>query len=136
MCFMCCLFCFFCLVLSLFFFFFFSSRRRHTRFSRDWSSDVCSSDLRHAGLARIEAERLGARQRVRQPKRARRIVARAPAAIYAVRIRRKRGYAACTLKREPERQRIFLIAAAASRARRVLDRDGCLAARENDAALA
>src|SRR5207302_2948332 len=29
----------------LFFFFFFSSRRRHTRFSRDWSSDVCSSDL-------------------------------------------------------------------------------------------
>src|SRR5690606_23190189 len=28
--------------------FFFSSRRRHTRFSRDWSSDVCSSDLRAA----------------------------------------------------------------------------------------
>src|SRR5690606_14931292 len=27
------------------YFFFFSSRRRHTRFSRDWSSDVCSSDL-------------------------------------------------------------------------------------------
>src|SRR5690606_41399270 len=26
-------------------FFFFSSRRRHTSFSRDWSSDVCSSDL-------------------------------------------------------------------------------------------
>src|SRR6266511_2670815 len=26
-------------------FYFFSSRRRHTRFSRDWSSDVCSSDL-------------------------------------------------------------------------------------------
>src|SRR5690606_41163316 len=25
--------------------FFFSSRRRHTSFSRDWSSDVCSSDL-------------------------------------------------------------------------------------------
>src|SRR5690606_25463217 len=30
---------------SYFMFFFFSSRRRHTRFSRDWSSDVCSSDL-------------------------------------------------------------------------------------------
>src|SRR2546422_449337 len=30
----------------LIFFFFFSSRRRHTRCSRDWSSDVCSSDLR------------------------------------------------------------------------------------------
>src|SRR2546422_6908073 len=32
-----------CLILS--YFFFFSSRRRHTRCSRDWSSDVCSSDL-------------------------------------------------------------------------------------------
>src|SRR5690606_40224903 len=32
--------------------FFFSSRRRHTRFSRDWSSDVCSSDL---GVVRREA---------------------------------------------------------------------------------
>src|SRR2546429_1078866 len=30
--------------------FFFSSRRRHTRCSRDWSSDVCSSDLEEAGL--------------------------------------------------------------------------------------
>src|SRR2546430_652840 len=30
-------------------FFFFSSRRRHTRFDCDWSSDVCSSDLRAAG---------------------------------------------------------------------------------------
>src|SRR5216683_5271729 len=29
----------------MFFFFFFSSRRRHTRSDRDWSSDVCSSDL-------------------------------------------------------------------------------------------
>src|SRR5436305_3952453 len=29
------------------FFFFFSSRRRHTRCGRDWSSDVCSSDLVH-----------------------------------------------------------------------------------------
>src|SRR6267378_6906132 len=28
-----------------FFFFFFSSRRRHTRSLRDWSSDVCSSDV-------------------------------------------------------------------------------------------
>src|SRR3989449_4075490 len=32
-----------------YFFFFFSSRRRHTRCSRDWSSDVCSSDLTAAG---------------------------------------------------------------------------------------
>src|SRR3712207_7422584 len=32
-----------------FFFFFFSSRRRHTRYWRDWSSDVCSSDLVSSG---------------------------------------------------------------------------------------
>src|SRR5690606_40765366 len=33
------------LLCNFFYMFFFSSRRRHTRFSRDWSSDVCSSDL-------------------------------------------------------------------------------------------
>src|SRR5260370_29384541 len=33
------------LILGVRFFFFFSSRRRHTRFKCDWSSDVCSSDL-------------------------------------------------------------------------------------------
>src|SRR5947209_475398 len=33
------------LFIFFFFFFFFSSRRRHTRYWRDWSSDVCSSDL-------------------------------------------------------------------------------------------
>src|SRR3712207_7214548 len=31
-------------------FFFFSSRRRHTRYWRDWSSDVCSSDLDFLGF--------------------------------------------------------------------------------------
>src|SRR2546422_9792348 len=35
----------------VFYFFFFSSRRRHTRCSRDWSSDVCSSDLVRVLLA-------------------------------------------------------------------------------------
>src|SRR5438876_10970431 len=34
------------------FFFFFSSRRRHTRWTGDWSSDVCSSDLRRPPAAR------------------------------------------------------------------------------------
>src|SRR3712207_4034883 len=34
-------------------FFFFSSRRRHTRYCRDWSSDVCSSDLGAAAGARV-----------------------------------------------------------------------------------
>src|SRR5690554_7618509 len=36
---------FFVMFFGFFFFFFFSSRRRHTRCGRDWSSDVCSSDL-------------------------------------------------------------------------------------------
>src|SRR5260370_24907947 len=41
---LCCKLTFLCS--SLYFFcFFFSSRRRHTRFKCDWSSDVCSSDL-------------------------------------------------------------------------------------------
>src|SRR5688572_31024828 len=35
------------LVVCVRLFFFFSSRRRHTRFDCDWSSDVCSSDLMH-----------------------------------------------------------------------------------------
>src|SRR5258707_10377490 len=36
-------------------FFFFSSRRRHTRYWRDWSSDVCSSDLDGAGQRALAA---------------------------------------------------------------------------------
>src|SRR5690625_7275614 len=43
------LYLYYCYYFFLFFFFyfifFFSSRRRHTRWPRDWSSDVCSSDL-------------------------------------------------------------------------------------------
>src|SRR5690625_5831838 len=49
--------------------FFFSSRRRHTRWPRDWSSDVCSSDLfkgpkgRYATILRIiETEQPTVRQ--------------------------------------------------------------------------
>src|SRR3712207_8523500 len=34
--------------------FFFSSRRRHTRYWRDWSSDVCSSDLRLGGGEQVQ----------------------------------------------------------------------------------
>src|SRR5256886_13486034 len=33
--------------------FFFSSRRRHTRFDCDWSSDVCSSDLEDSSNRRV-----------------------------------------------------------------------------------
>src|SRR6266487_5368648 len=43
--------------------FFFSSRRRHTRWTGDWSSDVCSSDLprggRPSGGTRSDAMRFG-----------------------------------------------------------------------------
>src|SRR5690606_40530681 len=44
-----------CFALSSFFRF--SSRRRHTRFSRDWSSDVCSSDLRNLDLSLFATDR-------------------------------------------------------------------------------
>src|SRR6266513_6291488 len=40
-------------MLILVYFFFFSSRRRHTRSKRDWSSDVCSSDLPGEGKRRV-----------------------------------------------------------------------------------
>src|SRR3712207_8263770 len=36
-------------------FFFFSSRRRHTRYWRDWSSDVCSSDLLYTASGAVLA---------------------------------------------------------------------------------
>src|SRR5215208_3460777 len=39
------------------FWFFFSSRRRHTRWPRDWSSDVCSSDLDSLDLVAADATR-------------------------------------------------------------------------------
>src|SRR5699024_12167250 len=39
-------------------FFFFSSRRRHTRSKRDWSSDVCSSDLFVTGHCERSIDRL------------------------------------------------------------------------------
>src|SRR5437879_8458021 len=41
-------FMFFCI------FFFFSSRRRHTRYIGDWSSDVCSSDLHPAKIEEVD----------------------------------------------------------------------------------
>src|SRR5437762_5955472 len=45
--------------------FFFSSRRRHTRYIGDWSSDVCSSDLRVA--LRVVAGLLGALEDLHEP---------------------------------------------------------------------
>src|SRR5690606_38041436 len=47
-------------ILGCFIMSFFSSRRRHTRFSRDWSSDVCSSDLENInnslGIITVDVE--------------------------------------------------------------------------------
>src|SRR5574337_1700527 len=40
-------------------FFFFSSRRRHTRLSCDWSSDVCSSDLSNESGSNVRSEAHG-----------------------------------------------------------------------------
>src|SRR3712207_895481 len=55
-------------------FFFFSSRRRHTRYWRDWSSDVCSSDLGDVAVQRKPRHHaelygllVGDRQRPRVP---------------------------------------------------------------------
>src|SRR5690349_1694630 len=59
------LFLFFSVLLRLFCFFFFSSRRRHTRSLRDWSSDVCSSDL---GIIRHGAKLLYAYAEATVPK--------------------------------------------------------------------
>src|SRR5688572_33345872 len=42
--------------IRVYFCFFFSSRRRHTRFDCDWSSDVCSSDLVNRGTFRADRE--------------------------------------------------------------------------------
>src|SRR5690625_7487062 len=57
-------------------FFFFSSRRRHTRWPRDWSSDVCSSDLNPLDAPRIdnnylstERDRAAARAGIRMARR-------------------------------------------------------------------
>src|SRR2546427_9594926 len=64
-------------------FFFFSSRRRHTRFDCDWSSDVCSSDLWPALRARSlrSGETAG---KVAEPTRARPSVSATIAIVLAV----------------------------------------------------
>src|SRR5689334_24233271 len=45
--------------------FFFSSRRRHTRWNCDWSSDVCSSDLPRLAAGAQDLEGIAALQRIR-----------------------------------------------------------------------
>src|SRR3712207_7656818 len=46
----------YCIEYLSFYFFFFSSRRRHTRYWRDWSSDVCSSDLGAIVLPNVDKD--------------------------------------------------------------------------------
>src|SRR5438067_12575494 len=56
-----------CIYYVVIYFFFFSSRRRHTRSKRDWSSDVCSSDL--ASRAHVQrAEELESQADIRSLK--------------------------------------------------------------------
>src|SRR5256712_5762518 len=66
-------------------FFFFSSRRRHTRSDRDWSSDVCSSDLLSGDPTRPRRRGGAARPRGRRGRRHERAHAAPP------RARRRRG---------------------------------------------
>src|SRR3712207_7500287 len=49
----------------IFVLFFFSSRRRHTRYWRDWSSDVCSSDLHFEAFEQVVTEALKGGEEVR-----------------------------------------------------------------------
>src|SRR5688572_32059696 len=78
------LFCliFFCVFIFLFFFFF-SSRRRHTRFDCDWSSDVCSSDL--------EADRAPSNDRQQIPARVEEELSRSTVVEHRLRMRRRRS---------------------------------------------
>src|SRR5690348_11771641 len=57
------------LFLVLGFMFFFSSRRRHTRWTGDWSSDVCSSDLGPSSPCRARPSRPPRRHAPRRPTR-------------------------------------------------------------------
>src|SRR2546422_3746043 len=84
-------FCILAIGYIFFFFFFFSSRRRHTRCSRDWSSDVCSSDLRTA------PRRAARREQGRDPEARRPRVLGAP----AVAVLQDLGVRGC--RRDPER---------------------------------
>src|SRR5438132_10964037 len=59
--------CFWNAVLCVLVFFFFSSRRRHTRSLCDWSSDVCSSDLKYKRTRKeVDEVALASQQRAKQ----------------------------------------------------------------------
>src|SRR5207249_9200381 len=81
-------------------FFFFSSRRRHTRSKRDWSSDVCSSDLGD----RIFTVRGAAGAHHTPPSRGRGGVADAPVSGNGLRARRVREHSEWCRGRFEQRQ--------------------------------
>src|ERR671934_1173512 len=70
----------------------FSSRRRHTRYIGDWSSDVCSSDLRAPDEQLVRRARLGVDQRAEPLRRLREAAARVlEVADAQLETRRRRG---------------------------------------------
>src|SRR5207247_6445642 len=83
------------------FFFFFSSRRRHTRSTRDWSSDVCSSDLR-GGACRSTS--MGGCSRLRADSAAMRGLAPGGVPSAASRARARRARRASHSRRSEERR--------------------------------
>src|SRR3712207_6457557 len=95
-------------VLYGFLFFFFSSRRRHTRYWRDWSSDVCSSDL--AGAAGPQRADPAGLRLLRDPRGVRLHGARHPQGVGGPGLlqgeARPRGAAGVDRPREAERQRL------------------------------
>src|SRR3712207_9350264 len=75
--------------------FFFSSRRRHTRYWRDWSSDVCSSDLARRRRRMEAAERSARRSGAGGPARDRSAGRRPVAGTSAARSGERRGGEEC-----------------------------------------
>src|SRR2546429_1725890 len=82
-----------------YFFFFFSSRRGHTRCSRDWSSDVCSSDL----APRPADERPGGHRAQKQKQMQLRILNREVEFVHQV--ERVVAHQACEIKELGKHQR-------------------------------
>src|SRR6516162_7923525 len=84
-----------------YFFFFFSSRRRHTILQVDWSSDVCSSDLREDPrlpgfpAAPAGAARAGQRRRARQDRKSTRLNSSHLVTSYAVFCLKKKTRPCC-----------------------------------------
>src|SRR5690554_7461386 len=78
------------------FYFFFSSRRRHTRCGRDWSSDVCSSDLQifadnHGNVIHLHERECSIQRRHQK------VIEEAPSAILTPELRARMGAAACAV---------------------------------------